>query len=99
MSSVNAVDKVKKIEKRKKRKSAFQDVWSRKLFRAHNARVGNVEINISLVYRIHIDLRRWLEKFAMSDSLQVFSVNKAIVLDMIGNYKDQTTEDFFAIAP
>ena len=35
----------------------------------------------------------------MSDSLQVFSVNKAIVLDMIGNYKDQTTEDFFAIAP
>ena len=65
----------------------------------NSGRLGNVEINITLVYRIHIDLGGRLWKFTMPDSLQVFCVNTTIVLDNTVNYKDQTTEDFLVIAP
>ena len=47
--------------------------------RVHSGRFLEVEIDIFLVYRIHIDLRRRLGKFAMSDTLPTWYVNTAII--------------------
>ena len=63
--AVNAVTQAQKFGS----ESALQDVWQKKIFWALSRRLTHVAINISLVYHIHIDLRRRFGRFTIFDGL------------------------------